>query len=248
MALREYHYDLHMHSCLSPCADNDMTPNNLVNMALLGGLDVIAVTDHNAVGNCGAAMRAGERNGLIVLPGMELTTSEEIHVLCLFPALGQAEEFAAQVYGSLPPIDNRPDIFGEQLVLDEEDEPVGALERLLLNASGFGIYEVPAAVEALGGVAILAHIDRQSNGVLGVLGDIDPMMGYSLAELSPRARAQDYARRFDFLEYIQDSDAHHLWDIAEAGETNRLVGDFRGPADVIAALRARGKSPLRDGI
>ena len=79
MALHEYHYDLHMHSCLSPCSDDDMTPNNMVNMALMNGLDIIAVTDHNAVGNCAAAMEVGRRNGLTVLPGMELTTSEEIH-------------------------------------------------------------------------------------------------------------------------------------------------------------------------
>lgn len=242
MAMRDYYYDLHVHSCLSPCSDNDMTPNNLVNMALLNGLDMIAVTDHNAVGNCRAVMCVGEKNGLIVLPGMELTTSEEIHVVCLFPDLGPAEEFALQVYDSLPPIDNRPDIFGEQFLLDEEDEPVGRLDRLLLNASGFGVYDVPAVVEALGGVAILAHIDRHSNGVLGVLGDIDPMMGYSVAELSSMASAEDYAVRFDFLNYIQDSDAHHLWDIAEAGGKNRIKGDFATPADVIGALRALKKS------
>ena len=128
-------------------------------------------------------------------------------------------------------------------MLNAVDEPVGVLERLLLNASGFGIYEVPAAVEALGGVAILAHIDRHSNGVLGVLGDIDPMMGYSLAELSPLARGEDYVDRFDFLRYVRNSDAHHLWDIADAREINLLRGEFSGPADVIAALRALGESP-----
>ena len=244
MTLREYHYDLHMHSCLSPCADDDMTPNNMVNMAQMCGLDIIAVTDHNAVSNCAAAMEVGRRSGLIVLPGMELTTSEEIHVVCLFPDIGPAREFAAGVYDSLPPIDNRPDIFGRQILLNDQDEPAGEERRLLLNASGLGIYEVPAAVEALGGVAILAHIDRHSNGVLGVLGDIDPLMGYSLAELSPLARADDYRERFSFLRYTHDSDAHQLWNIAEAGEDNVLRGEFATAADVIAALRALGLSAV----
>lgn len=238
MATRNYHYDLHLHSCLSPCADDDMTPNNMVNMALLNGLDIIAVTDHNTCGNCAAVMAAGEKNGLIVLPGMELTTSEEIHVVCLFPDIGPAEAFASQVYDGLPPIGNRPDIFGYQLLLDEADELRGAEDRLLLNASGFGIYDVPAAVETLGGVAVLAHIDRHSNGVLGILGDIDPGMGYPLAELSPLARPDDYRDRFPFLQYTHDSDAHHLWDIAEAGDENLLHGEFHTPSDVIDALRS----------
>lgn len=240
--MREYHYDLHMHSCLSPCADDDMTPNNMVNMAKMCGLGIIAVTDHNAVGNCAAAMEVGRRNDLLVIPGMELTTSEEIHVVCLFPDIGPAKEFAAAVYDSLPPIDNRPDIFGNQLLLDDQDEPAGTENRLLLNASGFGVYDVAAAVEPLGGLAILAHIDRHSNGVLGILGDIDLGMGYALAELSPLARPEDYENRFSFLHYVHDSDAHHLWDIAEAGEDNVLRGEFSSAADVIAALRSLGQT------
>lgn len=237
-----YAYDLHLHSCLSPCADDDMTPNNMVNMALINELGIIAVTDHNAVGNCAAAMEVGQKNGVIVIPGMELTTAEEIHVVCLFPDLSSAQGFAALVADSLPPIENRPDIFGNQILMDAEDQSIGTESQLLLNASGFGVYDVPAAVEEWGGIALLAHIDRHSNGVLGVLGDIDPLMGYGLAELSPLAHREDYIQRFDFLRYVQDSDAHHLWDMAEAGEYNRLEGEFSTAADVIRALKIKAKS------
>ena len=83
--MNTYHYDLHIHSCLSPCGDNDMTPNNLVQMALLSGCDVIALTDHNTCRNAPAAMEAGARNGLLVIPGMELCTAEEAHVACSKP-------------------------------------------------------------------------------------------------------------------------------------------------------------------
>ena len=124
-AMNTYHYDLHIHSCLSPCGDNDMTPNNLVQMALLSGCDVIALTDHNTCRNAPAAMEAGARNGLLVIPGMELCTAEEAHVVCLFETLEGALEFDHYIYENMPHVKNRPEIFGEQRLLDGEDGPVG---------------------------------------------------------------------------------------------------------------------------
>ena len=101
-------YDLHIHSCLSPCGDRDMTPNNIVNMALLAGLDMIALTDHNSCKNCPAFLRVAEQAGLVALPGMELCTAEECHVVCLFPTLDAAMAFDAMVETTLPPEENRP--------------------------------------------------------------------------------------------------------------------------------------------
>ena len=118
-------YDLHIHSCLSPCGDNDMTPNNIVNMAILNGLVVIALTDHNSCKNCPAFLEAAQRSGILAIPGMELCTSEEIHVVCLFPELRQAMAFDREVYQYVPPIQNDPRIFGEQLILDGEDRQIG---------------------------------------------------------------------------------------------------------------------------
>jgi predicted metal-dependent phosphoesterase TrpH len=105
-------YDLHLHSCLSPCAAPDMTPANLAAMCALAGIRVAALTDHNTTGNCAAFCRAAGRRGIVALPGMELTTAEEIHVICLLPDLGAAEDFGKRIYSLLPDIPNDKRIFG----------------------------------------------------------------------------------------------------------------------------------------
>ena len=119
-AVNRYYCDLHIHSCLSPCGDMDMTPVNIVNMARLNGLDIIALTDHNTVKNCPAAIACGKEAGLLVLPGMELTTEEEAHVLCLFAEMEGAEAFEHEVDKRRVYIENRAEIFGRQVVMDAE--------------------------------------------------------------------------------------------------------------------------------
>lgn len=96
------YYDLHLHSCLSPCGSDDMTPADLAAMCALAGLDVVALTDHNTAGNCAAFCRAAQRNGLLALAGMELCTREEIHMICLFPTVQAAEGFSRQVAAACP--------------------------------------------------------------------------------------------------------------------------------------------------
>ena len=182
--MKEYFFDLHLHSCLSPCGDEDMTPANLAAMCALAGYDIVALTDHNTVDNCPAFCRAAEQRGLLALPGMELTTAEEVHVICLFPDLDSAAAFGALVRRSLPPVENRPDFFGRQLVMDGEDHILREETALLAGASGIGIYQAAALVSQFGGVAYPAHIDRSSFSVLSNLGLWDPGMGFSLAELS----------------------------------------------------------------
>ena len=130
----ELYYDLHIHSCLSPCGDNDMTPANIVGMAAVKGLDVIAVTDHNSCKNCEAAMAAGEEYGVLVVPGMEICTAEEVHAVCLFPDLSRAMEFDRLVHDQLPPVKNRPDIFGDQQIYGCDDRICGEEPWLLINA------------------------------------------------------------------------------------------------------------------
>ena len=127
-------YDLHIHSCLSPCGSEDMTPNNIVNMACLLGLDVIAVSDHNSCKNLPAVCKLAQMRGLTVVPAMEACTAEEVHVLCLFETLSGAMAFGERIYESLPPILNQPEIYGEQLILDEKDNIVGKEPKLLINA------------------------------------------------------------------------------------------------------------------
>ena len=128
-----YYYDLHIHSCLSPCADDDMTPNNIAGMAALKGLQILALTDHNSCKNCPAFFEACRRQGIIPIAGMELTTAEDIHLVCLFETLEAAMNFDRTIESHRMPILNRPEIFGNQWILDGEDEPIGEEEILLIH-------------------------------------------------------------------------------------------------------------------
>jgi PHP family Zn ribbon phosphoesterase len=213
------YYDLHIHTALSPCADNDMTPNNIVNMALLKGLDVIAVTDHNSAENARAVIKAGEKAGLTVIAGMEIETSEEVHVLSLFPSADAAEEVQRQVYRSLPDAKNPENIFGSQLLFDESDNITGKNERLLLTATSLGITEVFRLVAAAGGIAIPSHVDRPSYSILSNLGFIPDELPLTAIELSKNISDKNefYKMRPELKKYkaVFNSDAHSLGDISE---------------------------------
>ncbi len=212
-------YDFHIHSCLSPCGDNDMTPYNLVNMAKLLELDIIALTDHNTCKNCPAAVKAGEQIGLTVVPGMELCTSEEIHVVCLFADIDSALKFSDYVLSTMPPVKNRPDIFGEQLIVDETDNIIDNEEILLTLASGISISEVCNLVESYGGVCYPAHIDRSSYSVISNLGMITSDMGFRAVEMTADADRKTLISSHPILngaKIFVDSDAHYLENLKEA--------------------------------
>lgn len=206
-------YDFHIHSCLSPCAEEDMTPYNLVNLSALMGMEAIALTDHNSCMNCGAAMRAGAEAGITVIPGMELCTSEEVHVVCLFEELKAAEEFSDYVLSTMPPIKNRPEIFGTQLIMDETDQVLGSQELLLTAASGISISNVEKIVDGYGGVCYPAHIDRASYSVISNLGMITEEMGFEVAEVSPAGDVDALIAKHPILakmKILTSSDAHRL--------------------------------------
>ena len=132
-------FDLHLHSCLSPCGGEDNTPAALAGMCALAGINVVALTDHNTCGSCAPFCRAAEYYGVLALPGMELTCAEEAHVVCLFPDLAAAEAFGALVREKLPPIQNRPAVFGPQIYMDEEDRVLGEETAFLAGAASIGI-------------------------------------------------------------------------------------------------------------
>lgn len=220
-------YDFHIHSCLSPCGDNDSTPNNIVNMALIKGLHVIALADHNTGKNCPAAMVVGKKNGLVVLPAMELTTSEDIHVLCLFEKYEDLEKLETYIRKTRLRIPNKPKIFGHQFIMDENDEIVGEEENLLIVSSGISVEEVAALVKGFGGIPVPAHIDKQSNGLVGVLGAFDYGLGFELIESTLDSGVK--------LPQITNSDAHYLWDIAEA--EHFIEAESCSARGVFAALR-----------
>ena len=223
-----FSYDLHFDSCLSPCGDDDMTPPNIANMAALLGLDLIAVTDHNSCRNAGAVMEAARMLGLPlrVLPGMEVTTAEEVHVVCLFPELAAAQAAGEEVEAALLPVKNKPEIFGHQWILGPGEERLGELETLLINATGLSIDEMPGFAKKYGGVAFPAHIDRTSNSVFANLGYFPDHLDFSFAEVwQPEVFFQDSAHRNIRERYaiLKNSDAHYLEKMKE-GEPEETFG------------------------
>lgn len=216
--MNRYYYDFHIHSCLSPCGDDDMTPNNIAGMAALAGLQMVALTDHNSCKNCPAFFAAAKRQGIIPIAGMELTTAEDIHVVCLFEELEDALRFGDEVDALRIRFPNRVDIFGEQLILDENDQRIGVEEDLLSNATTIPIDDVPALVEKHHGICYPAHIDREANGVIATLGAFPDVPRFSLAELHDGKREGEYRERYPTLEGVSilvGSDAHYLWDIRD---------------------------------
>ena len=220
-----FYYDFHIHSCLSPCAENDMTPCNLVNMAALLGYDIIALTDHNSSGACRTAMQVGEQAGVVVVPGMELCTAEEVHNVCLFPDIDSAEAFSAYIKTTVPPVKNRPKIFGQQYYTDIEDNIIGEEEILLLTASGVTQTQLPDLIKEYGGVAYPAHIDRDSHSVISNLGWLDAQMGFINAEIYDAAKTEDLKKKYPDLNkmrILHSSDAHSLERMREREHTIEL--------------------------
>lgn len=198
-------YDLHIHSCLSPCGENEMTPNNIVGMAQLMELSVIAVADHNTARNLPAILSLAADWGILAVPAMEITTAEEVHVLSLFPDLQAALSMGEELYEILPDVKNVVDIFGEQLILNEQDEVIGSLEKLLINAVPLSIEMVFEKVRSYGGVPIPAHIDKSSYSVLSNLGFLPQELKARTVEIAhpPFQGWEDYR-------VLTDSDAHCL--------------------------------------
>jgi PHP family Zn ribbon phosphoesterase len=231
-------YDLHIHSCLSPCGDEDMTPANIVNMAMLKELDIIAVTDHNSCLNCPALLSYADSIGIIAVPGMELCTIEEVHVLCLFSELNNAMNFSEYVMDRLVKIPNNEAIFGKQQIYDEDDRLKGTVEHLLINATDISCSELAGLMERYEGVHIPAHIDKGANSLISNLGFIPEDSAFSCFEMTNAGRLDDYCKRFPYLadcRAITNSDAHTLERINEA--VNFLEVEDRSREAVITALK-----------
>ena len=204
-------YDLHIHSCLSPCGDEEMTPNNIVGMAQLLELPVIAVADHNTARQLPAVQKLAEEAGILLVPAIEITTAEEAHVLSLFPDLESALAMSDELYEALPPVRNKTDIFGAQIIMDEDDNLTGELTKLLINATRFPIGEVFKRVRGHGGVPVPAHIDKSSYSVLSSLGMIPPELEVKTVEVSPNGIKKGFVPPGDEkYRVITDSDAHAL--------------------------------------
>lgn len=206
-----------------------MTPGNIVGMAAVKGLDVIALTDHNTCRNCPAAMAIGEQYGVMVIPGMEINTSEEVHAVCLFPTLDAAMQFDAFVYERLMKFPNKEEVFGRQLLYSEEDEIVGTEPNLLISSVDISFDELWDLVRSYQGVMFPAHIDKSANSLIANLGFVPPDSKFKTAELKHLKHFHSLKEGNPYLEncrIISNSDAHYLEDIHEP-ELTILVKEKR---------------------
>lgn len=217
--LEKYYYDLHVHSCLSPCGDDDMTPNNIAGMAALKGLQVVALTDHNSLKNCPAFFAACKRHGIIPIAGVEVTTAEDIHAVCLFPTLEDGMAFDRLLDERRIRIQNEAAIFGAQQIMDGEDNVIGEEECLLINAVSIYLDELYGLAKAHSGICYPAHLDKDANGVLAMLGTVPDHPDFTVAEYHDREKAAAFETQFPFLakkRCVANSDAHYLWELNEA--------------------------------
>lgn len=210
----KFFYDLHIHSDLSPCGNNDMTPNNIVNMSYIKGLNIISVTDHNTTQNLPAIMELCDKANIKPIPGIEVTTREEVHVLCYFREINNAMQFGKLIYDSLPDIKNIPSIFGQQNIYNSKDEITGTLNKLLINATSYSLKELCILAEKYHGVIIPAHINKKANGLLEILGFIPCDMKINFIETYPNSILNN--KLIENLIVLKNSDAHMLTDISEA--------------------------------
>lgn len=223
--LREYLCDLHIHTCLSPCADLDMHPTALVREAVARRLDVIAICDHNASENVRYVIQAAEHEALVVIPGMEITTSEEVHILALVPGLAELAGIQQIIYDRLPGI-NDERLFGCQAVVNDKGEVEAINERLLIGATEIPMSEVIGTIHSFGGLAVASHIDRESFSVISQLGFIDDGSGLDALEISRALGVSRARKRYPELShyrFVASSDAHSLADIGSAVTVMRLA-------------------------
>lgn len=214
-----------------------MIPANIAGMASIIGLDVIAVTDHNSCKNVPAVMEAAAEYGITVIPGMELTTAEEVHVVCLFETLEDAMAFDTYVYDHLLPFPNKPAIFGQQQIYNSTDQVLGEVEYLLINATDISFDEVYDLVASYNGIMIPAHVDKDTTSLISNLGFIPPDSRFTCAEVKHLTKLDALKEKHPYLnqcKIISNSDAHYLEQINEP--VNRLHVKSRNIRDILDAL------------
>jgi len=211
--------DLHIHTCLSPCAQSDMLPTTIIKQARDKNLDVVGICDHNSAENVSAVRKAGERGNVQVLGGMEICSSEEIHVLAFFDDDDALLEMQNIVYENLSG-ENDEDYFGRQLIADEHDRIIGSTRKLLIGSTSLGIDRIVELVHSLGGLAIASHVDRPSFSIITQLGFVPKELLLDALELSWRCESSEVNNYESCgLPLVKSSDAHVLSDIAKAVTT-----------------------------
>jgi PHP family Zn ribbon phosphoesterase len=241
--MNTYRADLHVHTVVSPCADVEMIPPLIVAEAVQQGIDIIAITDHNSSANVSAVQKAAKGFPLLVIPGMEVQTLEDIHVLCLFATLDQLLDWQAIVSQHLPAIKNNAEFFGEQFIVDETGDFLASEDQMLLTAASLSFEEAYHAVTSLGGFFIPAHVNRKANGLLTTLGFVPADTPLELLEISrhltPEMAKQNFPQIKDYL-LIQNGDVHYLADMLGSLHLKMAAPSFN---ELILALKnQKGRS------
>lgn len=229
--------DFHIHSALSPCASLDMSPKSIIKRTKEVGLDIIAVTDHNMVENAVYAHEIGKKSGTFVLIGMELQTMEEIHVLAVFDDVDTAMEFQKKIYDLLPPVKNDPAYFGDQVVVDGNDEIIRFEERLLLNSARISIGDAVSWITSHGGLAIPSHIDSQIFSIIGQIGYVPENIPFDALEIRDIHKIDEmlpFVGRKG-VPFVTFSDAHYVEDIGK--RRMRLLLDAPTCREIKKALK-----------
>ena len=244
--LRAFRCDLHLHTCLSPCADSDMSPRAIVEKSIAEKIDIIAVCDHNASENAEFVVRSAEGKPIIVLPGMEVTSREEVHILALFDTIESLWEIQGIIYDHLAGT-NREEFFGYQAIVNDRDEVEGFNDRFLLGATGLSLSEIVDCIHRYGGIAIASHIDRGSFSIMSQLGFLDPEIPFDALEIAHQTGISGGRLKYPELylyPFIESSDAHFIDDIGKGTTTMFLE---RGTIDEIKmAFERRGGRYIRE--
>jgi PHP family Zn ribbon phosphoesterase len=234
--LKVYISDLHIHTCLSPCGDLEMAPKDIVRRAVEEGLDIISITDHNSGKNVGAVIEAAEGSPVSVIPGMEVQSVEEVHILTYFEDLEALQEWDETIYKNLPDVPNKPDYFGDQPIVNLEGDILGFEGKLLLNSVQMTVDQVFSAVERLGGYCVPAHVDKGSFGLIGQLGFIPSNLNINVVEVHDLQRASQLPELRN-LHIITSSDAHFLAEVG--GRSSDLLMEEASFPELKMALEGR---------
>ena len=235
--LRTFRADLHVHTCLSPCAADQMRPIAIVAQAKMTGLDVIAICDHNSARNVRAVRDASLGQGLAVIGGMEICSEEEVHVLGFFDEYENLHQMQRLVGANLSG-ENNAELFGEQWFCDERDAIVGQESKLLIGATNLGVKEIIENIHRLGGLAVFSHVDRESYSILGQLGFVPEGLEIDALEISSRcspATASKCIPQIKGYQLLRSSDAHELGQIGAV--STRFTGNSPSVMELGKALR-----------
>jgi len=222
MNLKRFCTDIHIHTCLSPCGELEMTPDAVVKTCINKGIDIIAICDHNSAENVKWVQKAAEKCNLIVLAGMEITTSEEIHILAIFDSNDQVMVLQDYVYTHLLPGQNNDDLFGIQVVANEKNEVEKIVHKMLIGATTISLNKIIKKIHSLKGLAIPAHIDRENFSIIAQLGFIPDELNADAVEISYKADCNEILNIPGIKKYpiIRSSDAHRL------SEIGRMTSDI----------------------